>query len=34
LARDAADWLMANDVNAAHMHLQRWLGNRAELLSV
>ena len=33
-ARDAADWLMAHDPNTAHMHLQRWLGNRAELLSV
>ena len=33
-ARDAADWLLKHDPNAARMHLQRWLGNRAELLSV
>ena len=33
-ARDAVDWLLTHDPNAAHMHLQRWLGNRAELLSV
>ena len=33
-ARDAADWLIDHDPNAAHMHLQRWLGNRSELLSV
>ena len=33
-ARQAAQWLMKHEPNIAHMHLQRWLGNRAELLSV
>ena len=33
-ARQAADWLIQYEPNIAHMHLQRWLGNRAELLTV
>ena len=33
-ARDAAAWLLAHDHAAAEAHLLRWLGNRAELLTV
>ena len=33
-ARDAAAWLIAHDHVAAEAHLLRWLGNRAELLTV
>ncbi|MCE1176300.1 MAG: ATP-dependent DNA helicase RecG [Burkholderiales bacterium] len=33
-ARDAAAWLLAHDHTAAEAHLLRWLGNRAELLTV
>ena len=33
-ARDAAAWLLAYDHTAAEAHLLRWLGNRAELLTV
>ena len=32
--RDAAAWLLAHDHAAAEAHLLRWLGNRAELLTV
>jgi ATP-dependent DNA helicase RecG len=33
-ARDAAAWLMQHAPDTAQAHLMRWLGNRAELLTV
>jgi ATP-dependent DNA helicase RecG len=33
-ARDTAERLLRDDAEAAHAHLERWLGGRHELLKV